>query len=71
MFAKDIGLEKHPRKVPSESAIRRVVVKFDKIGSVNNQAPPWGPRQPKIPKIEGNVQLFQQTTNKRWIFWSL
>ena len=71
MFAKDIGLEKHSRKVPSESAIRRVDAYFDKTGSGNIQAPPWCPRLPKISKIEGNVQLFEQTTNKRWILYSL
>ena len=45
MFAKDIGLEKHHRKVPSESAIRRVVANFDKTGSVNNKAPYGAPGQ--------------------------
>ena len=44
-FAEDNGLEKHPRQVPSESAIRRVVANFDKTGSVNNQAPYWAPGQ--------------------------
>ena len=43
MFAKDIGLEKHSRKVPSESAIRRVDAYFDKTGSVNIQAPHGAP----------------------------
>ena len=56
-FARDNGIEKYPRKLPPESAFRRVVANFDKTGSVNNQTPPG---QQKFQRIDENVQQVRQ-----------